>query len=879
MINLQSTPPVERRSMLRVACFFVVFGITHTACAATAVTEAGHGLDPCNSKATWAIDKCPPGSIVACWSAEPQTPWKCWTDAWAPAWSVNAEPFAASALCQSLRTTGGVSDDPHYAGACKVTDDEHEAAQGPLPFLTWEEAYLKARTTLAEMTFQEKATLMEGVGWEPTNGFFDLKKWWYVGNTRPIPRLGIPSLNMQDAADGFRTYWNDLVGSVTTWPSLLCMAATWDPGAVRAFGVALGTEFAGKGANGILGPSINVHRVARNGRNFEYLSGEDPYLGAQLAPQYIQGVQSRGVFTVMKHWVMNEQETNRNTESSNVDPKTAWEIYYPPFQAAVDAGVDVAMCSYNLINQVYSCANPKTIKDLKEGMGFRGFVQSDWWATHNDTTVNAGLDQEMPGIAKKPGPFFGTNSLKAANPLDVNDAVERILAVIYRARLDLTTKCSPPNCTYWFTQNVTSDAHVALSRSLATESIVLLKNEGNILPLSSEKIRSIAIVGSAADASSYNPSGVGQNGGNIWNKGDYYSGGGSGHMVPLAVVTPLEGIRRRAEQEGIRVIEPLGNSTEAMLAAASQADATIVVGGTTCGENEDRAHLHLDDDVDELIEQVSQYTKNVVVLLQVPGTILMPWRDSAAAILTLFLGGQETGNAWANVLFGDHAPTGRLPIMIPAMENDTIPPGMGISVDYSEGMKTSYRNPDFVSVFPFGHGITYTTFEYGVPTNASCGDDICVQVTVTNNGTVSGKTVSQLYLEFPPIAGHPAPLLKGFQKTHQLPPNASTNVTFRLTPRDMSYFDPYPEIWRRVYDLNALIGESSKDIRQSLVLSLPHPKTECTMRDNGTVIMVVVVLSLAGLLLLGIVAKYAFCRSRSSSKREMLSSESDPDSE
>ena len=243
------------------------------------------------------------------------------------------------------------------------------------------------------MSMQEKASLMLGIGWKAG----ELDKWWYVGNTPAVARLGVPTLRMQDAAGGFRTYWTPLVGTVTCWPSLLSMAATFDTNIVHQFAVALGVEFAAKGANAILGPSVNVHRVARNGRNFEYLSGEDPYLGSRLTEAYVSGVQSQGVMAVLKHWVLNSQETNRNSESSVVDAKTAWELYYPPFEAGVRAGASGVMCSYNRVGGDFSCEHEPTLKaDLKGAMGFRGFVQSDWDATHSTSAADRGLDMEMP---------------------------------------------------------------------------------------------------------------------------------------------------------------------------------------------------------------------------------------------------------------------------------------------------------------------------------------------------------------------------------------------------------------------------------------------------------------------------------------------------
>jgi hypothetical protein len=226
----------------------------------------------------------------------------------------------------------------------------------PMVPLEWSEATALAKTMLAKMNETEKFSMMKQIGW--IQGAPEM--WWYIGNIPAIPRLSIPSINMQDAAGGFRTSMEEIVGTVTCWPSLLSMAATFDLDVMRKFSLALGAEFAGKGANMILGPSINVHRLAKGGRNFEYLSGEDPYLGARLTTEYVKGVQEMGVATVTKHYVFNNQETNRNSEDSTVDDKTAWELYYPPFQAAVDAGGVGFMCSCKferLVTALAVCAH------------------------------------------------------------------------------------------------------------------------------------------------------------------------------------------------------------------------------------------------------------------------------------------------------------------------------------------------------------------------------------------------------------------------------------------------------------------------------------------------------------------------------------------
>mmetsp|Transcript_131308 Transcript_131308/g.280838 ORF Transcript_131308/g.280838 Transcript_131308/m.280838 type:complete len:763 (-) Transcript_131308:148-2436(-) len=528
----------------------------------------------------------------------------------------------------------------------------------------------------------------------------------------------------------------------------------------------------------------------------------------------------------MKHWIFNVQETNRGSESSHVDDKTAWELYYPPFQAAVEAGVSAAMCSYNKVDGIYACGSPKQLQEvLKKRMGFQGFVMTDWWALHS-TAIGQGVDQEMPGTGQTT--YFKPEQLKFSAADVIDNSVERVLSVVYRVGLGKSTKCSPPHCQPFFVKNMTSDAHTALARTLATESIVLLQNRGNTLPLTPDSVKTIAIVGGPAVAKPFNPNGGGQGAGGDWFTGDYYSGGGSGHTVAGYVVTPLDGIRRRAALAGMQVVASPNNDANAAIAAARQADVTIIVAATTSGESRDRPHLHLDHYADDFIAKVAGQSKHTIVLMQIPGAVLMPWRDSVSSILAMFMGGQETGNAWADVLFGDHAPTGRLPIMMPLSVDDTIEPAGG-DVNYIEGMKTSYRNKAFKHTFPFGHGLTYTTFEYEKPVAGLCADGaegirMCISVHLRNTGRRSAKTIAQLYIAMPADAGHPAPILKGFQKTGIVPPGGTSEVIFRLGLRDLSYYDIGTGTWEEASGVTCSVGESSADIRHSLHIE----------RDAGT---------------------------------------------
>jgi len=290
-----------------------------------------------------------------------------------------------------------------------------------------------------------------------------------------------------------------------------------------------------------------------------------------------------------------------------------------------------------------------------------------------------------------------------------------------------------------------------------------------------------------------------------WRAADFYSGGGSGHVVPPYVVKPFDGIQKRAAALGIDVID--ADSDE-------KADVIIVVAGAKTAESKDRDHLHLADDTDSLIASVASGGGKVIVLMQVPGAILMPWKNSVHAILTSFYLGQETGNAWASVLFGDYSPTGHLPISMPETDIDTIQPGIDADVSYAEGLQVGYRNKKFKSSFPFGHGLSYTKFQYSKGMVAECNGEVCVTFEVKNVGHVAAATVPQLYLEFPPEAQQPSAILKGFTKTDLIAPGKSQKVTLTVSQWDMSYWKS--GAWHPVSSATAHIGASSGDYRISV---------------------------------------------------------------
>ena len=298
--------------------------------------------------------------------------------------------------------------------------------------------------------------MLNGVGW-PTDGDdqYDNMKGYYIGNVPGVSRLGIPSLNMQDAGQGFRTSSASMVGQVTSWSCGLGLASSWDAALVEEWASAAADEFKAKGANVILGPGLNLHRVARGGRNAEYMTGEDPLLGAALAPAYVKGFQDKGVMTVMKHFGLNNQETNRNTYSADIpDARALFEVYYPAYQAASKAGCAAAMCGYNLVNGTHACSSGQLLgADLKDTMGFGGFVMSDWWATH-DTSAAQGLDMDMPGnFGEGPGDpsYFSSQALSAVDPAvgaRMLRKIEREVRSMHGAQIPHVTH--PSNTTYFF---------------------------------------------------------------------------------------------------------------------------------------------------------------------------------------------------------------------------------------------------------------------------------------------------------------------------------------------------------------------------------------------------------------------------------------------
>ena len=666
-------------------------------------------------------------------------------------------------------------------------------AQGPCPWLnTQYSVSRRVQLLMAAMTLNEKIAEMTAFNTTKTGPYAG-----YEGYVPAQPALCIPPLTEQDDSAG--------VGAgatgVTQLPAPEAAASTWDPALLNAYGTVIGSEERAKGIDFALAPTVNIVRNVLWGRAFETL-GEDPYLTAQLDVADIQGIQSQHVIVDVKHFDAYNQETYRNTPADDVivSTRVLHEIYMPAFEAAIRTGqAGSVMCAYSTVNGAYSCQNPYLLTDVLDGRwGFTGFVRSDGGANHSVVgSVNAGLDQE------KGSDYFQNGQLAAAvqagevSLSTVNTAVSRILGEMFR--FNLFNK--PPVLNLHGV--VTNSAHAAVALQVEEDGTVLLKNSGGILPLSS-KVSSIAVIG---------PDGGSQ---------PFTSGGGSAHVVAPYVITPYQGIASRAGS-AVTVTYAVGTPTNpAALAAAVQAakaaQVAIVFVNDVETEGKDRTSLTLPNDQNALIEAVAQANPNTIVVLNTGAPVTMPWLSQVKGLLEAWYAGQEDGKAIAAVLFGDVNPGGKLPLTFPVSlsqsPTDTPAqfPGVNGQVQYSEGLDVGYRWYEVHHVqplFPFGFGLSYTTFSFSGlkveqpqvalagpvgadrPAAASGAAECCLEhvvATVTNTGQRAGAEVAQLYLGDPARTGEPPRQLKGFQRV-VLQPGQSQQVTFTLSARDLAYWN------------------------------------------------------------------------------------------
>ncbi|PHZ09656.1 glycoside hydrolase family 3 protein [Rhizopus microsporus ATCC 52813] len=681
-----------------------------------------------------------------------------------------------------------------------------------------------ARALVDKMSLEQKVNITTGIGWE---------KGPCLGNTYAISNPDFPSLCLQDAPLGVRFAYN-----VTSGVAGINAAASFDRNAIYERGVYMGQEFRGKGAHIQLGPAMNFMRSPEGGRGWES-GGEDPFLTGVLTEQTVLGIQSQGVIATAKHYILNEQELHRTTGSSEADERTLHEIYLWPFARAIEAGVGSVMCSYNQINGIFACENDYLLNTVLKGeLGFKGFVQSDWSATMSTVdSANHGLDMTMPGdiTMGSSGSYFGKNLTDAVRAKKVpesrvTDMATRIVAAWYKLGQD---KGFPETTLDSFHLdkapyvNVQSD-HYKLVRTMGAASTVLLKNNG-ILPLS-KSIKNVAFVGSDA---AVNPDGINACDDHSCNKGTLAQGWGSGTAFFPYLIDPISGLRN-ALGEDVKFTKSLDDwNLDAAAAAAKVADVAFVFSSADSGEEYkvvdgnvgDRNNLSLWNNGDNLIKAVADANKNTVVVIHSVGPVLMPWIDhpNIKAVVWPGLPGQESGNSLADVVTGKVNPSGRLPYTIAKKASDyPIKPDPAQNVVYKEKLLMGYKWFDAHNVtplFPFGHGLSYTSFTYsGLTVKVDVfGKSIKVSVTVTikNTGHLDGAEIPQLYLSFPESANEPPKLLRGFEKVF-IKADKEEEIRFELTSTELSIWDTDSKSWVVPSGkFTAHVGASSRDIRQS----------------------------------------------------------------
>ncbi|ACT02261.1 beta-glucosidase [Paenibacillus sp. JDR-2] len=655
------------------------------------------------------------------------------------------------------------------------------------------------KALVAQMTLEEKASMCSG------------SDTWH---TRGIERLGIPSVMVTDGPHGLRKQRASadhlgLFDSVpaTCFPSAAGVASSWNRELIRRMGEALGRECQAEEVAVLLGPGVNIKRSPLCGRNFEYFS-EDPYLSGEMAANHILGVQSQGVGTSLKHFAANNQEHRRMTSDSIVDERTLREIYLASFEGAVKKAQPwTVMCAYNKVNGEFASENQELLTAiLKDEWGHEGFVVSDWGAVNERAKgLAVGLELEMPASHGEGQQQIidAVQSWELAEA-KLDEAVERLLNIVFRA-----VDHRRPDTV------VDPEEHHQLAREIARESMVLLKNEDSILPLA--KAGRIAVIGAMAQE-------------------PRYQGSGSSQIKPTRLEDISEELAKSAGDTATlrfaKGYELNGEEPDESLAAeaielAKGSDIAVLFAGLPSryeSEGFDRKHLRMPANQAALIEAVGKAQPNLVVVLSNGAPIEMPWLGSAKGVLEAYLGGQALGGAIADLLFGDANPSGRLAETFPVQLSDNPSylffPGEGDKVEYREGIFVGYRYYDKKKIkplFPFGHGLSYTSFEYSelaVDKETLNDNDILhVSVKVTNTGGLAGMEVVQLYVrDKQSTVIRPDKELKGFDKI-RLEPGESKIVSFELDKRSFAYYDEALHDWNvETGEFELLIGRSSQAI-------------------------------------------------------------------
>jgi len=685
----------------------------------------------------------------------------------------------------------------------------------------------RVKAVLAQMTEDEKLVLVFGyfgTDFAPKNGYKAPAEArpGSAGYIPAIPRLGIPAQWQTDAGVGVATQGGAArKRGRTALPSGLATTASWDVELAHAGGAMIGNEARASGFNVMLAGGVNLMREPRNGRNFEY-GGEDPLLAGTMVGAQIAGIQSNHIISTVKHYAINDQETDRDTGNSIIDPVVARTSDLLAFQFAIERGnPGSVMCSYNRVNGTHACENGWLLNDvLRRDWGYKGYVMSDWGATHSTApAANAGLDQDS-GFPFDKEPYFGAPLKDAVAKGAVSrERLDAMAGAILHAMFDNGL----------FDQPVT-EAPMDLAPELLAKSAdvtrkdaeggaVLLQNKGAILPLSPD-VKKIVVIGGRADKGVLAGSGSSL----VYPVGENAVPGLKPTSWPGPVMyypdAPLAAIKAQAPNAEVVFVD--GNNAGSAAKAAKDADVAIVFGTQWAGESFDVA-LNLDGDQDKLIAAVAKANPKTVVVLETGGPVLTPWRGQVAGILAAWYPGTQGGTAIANLLFGKVNPSGHLPATFPASLDQLAKPSTPNKGDttYSEGATVGYKWYDakgLAPAFPFGHGLSYTEFGYsGLSARADDGT-VSASFTVRNTGKVKGKAVPQLYVAG---TGWEAPKrLGGFTKVELAPGEAKT-VTLKVDPRLLATFDGASNSWKIAGGtVQVMLGTSAKDIVATVPVTL-----------------------------------------------------------
>ena len=724
-----------------------------------------------------------------------------------------------------------------------------------LKFLSWTEAHKEAQKKLRNFTLEEKLGLIYG-----TKNMINTGQSNYcVGMIDPIPdKFG--GICLQDGPAGVR-----FSKRTQSWQASINTAATFNKSLMYEVGKGQGKEFREKGVNVALGPAMNIQRSPQGGRIWECY-GDDPFLSGEVATQIIKGIQSNGVIACAKHFVGNDQETNRKNSSSNIKEQALWEIYMEPFYRSVkDAEVGAIMAGYNAVNGTYCVNNSRIIQEyLKEKIGFQGYVMTDWWEVMSNSSdnFNSGVDMNMPGGYDEGAKWAGKNNSYWSN-FEVylgkeimyerlDDAVERILAPMYK--LDqFSSENKFPEVD--LSKNTITEETKKLNREAAAQSTVLLKNENNILPLKNLSGKTIAIIGNdakesicirEADCSCKSLF-------NFIYQGHMALGYGSGTTYFNYTTDPLSSITARAEKEGIKIISSveIGVGTETIEGrtvivgkdeienakkAAEQADLSIIFINADSGEQYINLEKSVGDRYDleawhagnELVQAVldtyENTTKSVIVVINSPGPVNLPWLDKIKGLIFSGLGGAESGNAITDILFGDYNPSGHLPYVWG--EKDDYPSPINIfsnpsEYNYSEGVFIGQRYFDKYNkkyTFPFGFGLSYTTFEFEKNSLSAnmAKEGLKIFFSVKNTGNMEGEAVPMVFLQFPDNIqtedGYPDKLFKGFDKK-RIKPNEIAKFEIFVDDHALSYYNIFEKKFIRPNEgvYTVYVGFNAKD--------------------------------------------------------------------